>query len=341
MPAPIVREGGLTAMLSYLDFFSTNVQRTATSTAANCCRSLPVDTFEQVLSIAPILRGVLGYSDQRVVENACLGLVRIVDSFRHHPDKLERLLDADLIAAVLALLVPGQATVGPGTYTQVLRMLAHAARASPEVAIALVDQDIAATVYLILVGVGAPTPDGTETAAIRQQHADDDMLVLGNLVHRPKDQVQEALSLVTELLPTLPRDGVFSSKPGKADKKVKVKREEDDDPGAALLAAAPAVPDGNVDVEIKVEEGVSPPAVASASSTRAAANDRRIAHVSGTDRRANVVRFHTLLLPTLVDVYSASVGVQVRTKALLGMAKTIQFCPEDALDQILEVRRSR
>jgi E3 ubiquitin-protein ligase TRIP12 len=47
-PASIVREGGLTACLTYLDFFPTSTQRTAVTTAANCCRSLPHDSFPVV-----------------------------------------------------------------------------------------------------------------------------------------------------------------------------------------------------------------------------------------------------------------------------------------------------
>ena len=40
-PSSIVREGGLTACLTYLDFFATSTQRTAVTTAANCCRNIP------------------------------------------------------------------------------------------------------------------------------------------------------------------------------------------------------------------------------------------------------------------------------------------------------------
>ena len=44
-PSSIVREGGLSACLQYLDFFATSTQRTAVTTAANCCRNIPEDSF--------------------------------------------------------------------------------------------------------------------------------------------------------------------------------------------------------------------------------------------------------------------------------------------------------
>ena len=48
-PAAIVRSGGLTAVLSFLDFFPTSVQRIAVRTAANSCFRVPADAFRLVL----------------------------------------------------------------------------------------------------------------------------------------------------------------------------------------------------------------------------------------------------------------------------------------------------
>lgn len=210
MPGSVVREGGLTALLTYLDFFSTHVQRTAVTAAANCCRSLSVDSFPMVQEITPILQNVLSYSDQRVVEQACMAVTRIVDSYRHHPDKLEALLTADLLGPIEKLLIPGNASpIGSSTYTQVLRMLGIAAKASPEVSIALIEMNIANTLYSLLGGL-SPPPPGEEIAGVKKHREENDMYVLQNLVHRPKEQVQEALVLVGELLPALPR-GTFIS----------------------------------------------------------------------------------------------------------------------------------
>ncbi|KAI5283839.1 Ubiquitin fusion degradation protein 4, partial [Ascosphaera aggregata] len=65
-PAAIVREGGLTACLTYLDFFPTSTQRTAVTTAANCCRNLSPDSFNVVRDVMPILLNVLNSNDQKV-----------------------------------------------------------------------------------------------------------------------------------------------------------------------------------------------------------------------------------------------------------------------------------
>lgn len=207
MPSAIVREGGLGALLTYLDFFSFHVQRTAVTAAANCCRSLSSDSFSMVRDVMPILKNVLGYPDQRVVEQGCLAVVRIVESYRHHPDKLGALLTADLLAAVRALLNPDSAAVGAGTCTQILKMLAIASKGSPEVGIALVELNIADTLYHLLTGISPPefVSDAGAQVVMRPAAEQDDMLVMQNLVQRPKDQIQETLGLVCELLPPLPR----------------------------------------------------------------------------------------------------------------------------------------
>lgn len=49
-------------------------------------------------------------------------------------------------------------------------------------------------------------------------------------------------------------------------------------------------------------------------------------------------RFFALLLPILLDVYVASVGVQVRSKAFQSMLKIVQYCHQEYLRTILTVR---
>jgi E3 ubiquitin-protein ligase TRIP12 len=160
-----------------------------------------------VRDVMPIIKNVLGYPDQKVVEQACLAVVRIVESYRHYPDKLEALLTADLLSAIRALLNPDSTTVGAGTYTQILKMLATASKASPQVGMALMELNIANTLYHLLTGVAAPEFNSEfGVQVVKRVGAElDDMLVMQNLVQRPKDQIQETLGLVCELLPPLPR----------------------------------------------------------------------------------------------------------------------------------------
>jgi E3 ubiquitin-protein ligase TRIP12 len=57
----LFRSGGLMAVLSYLDFVPTGVQRAAMSTAAAMCRQAPPDCFAMVKDAVPNLTGKLAH----------------------------------------------------------------------------------------------------------------------------------------------------------------------------------------------------------------------------------------------------------------------------------------
>lgn len=200
-PSSIVREGGLTACLTYLDFFATSTQRTAVTTAANCCRNIPEESFTVIKDVMPILLNVLSSSDQKVVEQASLCVSRVVESFRYHPSKLEELVSTDLLKAVLRLLLPGTTNlIGPSIHTQFLRVLAFTAKASARLSAELFKMNVVETLYQILTGVSPP--DATDDGSSKL----DSIVVMQALIHRPREQVIETLNVICELLPGMPRE---------------------------------------------------------------------------------------------------------------------------------------
>ncbi|CAI6331682.1 unnamed protein product [Periconia digitata] len=202
-PSSIVREGGLTACLTYLDFFATSTQRTAVTTAANCCRNIPSDSFSTVRDVMPILKDILNNNDQKVVEQGCMCVSRIVQSFKHQEDKLEELVSPQLLRAILRLLLPGTANmIGPNIHTQFLQVLAYTAKASPQLSAELFKMNVVDTLFQILTGVSPPA-DGDNVAK-----RIDTVVIMQALVHRPKDQVYETLNVICELLPDLPKEGL-------------------------------------------------------------------------------------------------------------------------------------
>ena len=203
-PSSIVREGGLTACLTYLDFFATSTQRTAVTTAANCCRNIPEDSFPTVRDVMPILLHTLSSSDQRVVEQASLCVSRIVDSFKYQESKLEELVSADLLKAILRLLLPGSTNmIGPNIHTQFLRVLSFTARASPRLSVELLKMNVVDTLYQILTGVSAPA--GTDDAAFKI----DKNVIMQAIIRTPRDQIFETLNVICELLPAISRDNLM------------------------------------------------------------------------------------------------------------------------------------
>ncbi|KAK5078435.1 Ubiquitin fusion degradation protein 4 [Lithohypha guttulata] len=202
-PASIVREGGLTACLQYLDFFATGTQRTAVTTAANCCRNIPHDSFAVIRDVMPILQNVLVGHDQKVVEQGCLCVTRIVDSFKYSPEKLEQLVDPPLLQAILGLLLPGTTNlIGANIHTEFLRVLAIVSRNSPRLSTELLKLNVVDTLYQILTGVSPPSDTADAASAI------DSVVIMQTLIHRPREQIYEALNVICELLPRVSIEGV-------------------------------------------------------------------------------------------------------------------------------------
>ncbi|CAI7621911.1 unnamed protein product [Penicillium pancosmium] len=198
-PASIVREGGLTACLTYLEFFPTSTQRTAVTTAANCCRNLPHDSFPVVRDVMPTLLNVLSSNDPKVVEQGCLCVSRIVESYKYRSENLEELIEPAMLKAILRLLLPGTTNlIGPHIHTQFLRVLAITAKASPRLSIDLLKMNVVDTLYQILTGVSPP--EDTDNTAVKM----DSVLVMQALIHRPREQVFETLNVICELLPGVP-----------------------------------------------------------------------------------------------------------------------------------------
>lgn len=169
-----------------------------------------------IRDVFPTIRNVLSYSDQRLVEYGCMCVIRIIESFyRSQTAELESLVDASLIRAVNNLLLPpsGTTLIDASTSTSFMRALSYASKASPTITITLLEAGIADTLYAFLTGV---LPSAANPGHENEDQGDAesgqgfggslaDMAVMQNLAHRPKDQVEEALSLISELMPPLPR----------------------------------------------------------------------------------------------------------------------------------------
>ena len=100
------------AVLSYLDFFSTGVQRVALSTAADMCKKLPLDAAEFVMEAVPLLTNLLQYHDAKVLEQASVCLTRIAEAFASSPDKLDELCNHVLVDQAASLIFTSNSGVG-------------------------------------------------------------------------------------------------------------------------------------------------------------------------------------------------------------------------------------
>ncbi|KAK4761209.1 hypothetical protein SAY87_006102 [Trapa incisa] len=195
-PTACLRAGALMAVLSYLDFFSTGVQRVALSTAANMCRKLPSDAADFVMEAVPLLTNLLQYHDSKVLEHASVCLTRIAEAFTSSPDKLDELCNHGLVTQAAALISSSnagsaQTFLSTSTYTGLIRILATCASGSPLGAKTLLLLGISGTLQDILSGSGV-FANGSVPPALS----------------RPPEQIFEIVNLANELLPPLPQGSV-------------------------------------------------------------------------------------------------------------------------------------
>lgn len=153
----------------------------------------------------PILQNVLVSPDQKVVEQGCLCVTRIIDSFKHNHEKLEELIDAPLLKLVLGLLLPGTTNlIGLNIHTEFLRVLAIIAHASPRLSMELLKMNVVDTLYQILTGVSPPDDNANANSKIGS------VVIMQALIHRPREQVYETLNVICELLPRPKGRSLFS-----------------------------------------------------------------------------------------------------------------------------------
>ncbi|KNA15559.1 hypothetical protein SOVF_097120 [Spinacia oleracea] len=192
-PTACLRAGALMAVLSYLDFFSTGVQRVALATAANMCKKLSSDAADFVMEAVPHLTNLLQYHDAKVLEHASVCLTRIVEAFASSADKLDELCNHGLVTQVASLISTsnsggGQASLSTPTYTGLVRLLATCASGSTVGAKTLLLLGVSGILKDILAGSG----------------------LVGNMsvspaLSRPPEQIFEIVNLANELLPPLPQ----------------------------------------------------------------------------------------------------------------------------------------
>ncbi|KAF6266557.1 hypothetical protein COO60DRAFT_1697133 [Scenedesmus sp. NREL 46B-D3] len=197
-PQALLQHGGLLAVLSFLDFFPTGVQRTAVATAATMCTGLGPSHVSAVKDALPVLCNLLQYQDAKVVDNACMALLHIAEAYAHHAPLLEQLQSAGLINQALQLIsineggaAGSSAQTSVGTYFGMIKLLSTCASGSAAIAQQLLKAGVIDTLRQLLANCAMLGSSGS---------------VSGSVLRTP-DQLFEVMTLAHELLPAVPDAG--------------------------------------------------------------------------------------------------------------------------------------
>ncbi|KAK7267606.1 hypothetical protein RIF29_20284 [Crotalaria pallida] len=189
-PLACLQAGAIMAVLNYIDFFSTSIQRVALSTVVNICKKLPSDGPSHFMEAVPILCNLLQYEDRQLVENVATCLIKIVERVAQSSEMLDELCKHGLIQQVTHLLSSnGRTTLSRLTYNGLIGLLVKLSSGSVVAFRTLHELSISSTLREIL-----STSDLSHEVSTSQ-------LVGGHC-----NQVYEVLKLLNELLPGIAKD---------------------------------------------------------------------------------------------------------------------------------------
>ncbi|KIY98523.1 E3 ubiquitin-protein ligase TRIP12, partial [Monoraphidium neglectum] len=192
-PASLLQQGGLTAVLSYLDFFPTGVQRVAVATAAKMCGALAPQHAGAARDAVPLLTNLLQYQDGRIVDSACAALCCVAEAFSGDAALQGLLLSSGATGQAAQLVALSGATGGMaaqlslGTYYGLIRLLATCAAGSPAVAESLLQGPLVDTLRQLLAGSAMLSSAAGQACVLRTA-----------------DQLSEVVGLAAALLPPVP-----------------------------------------------------------------------------------------------------------------------------------------
>lgn len=180
------------AVLSFIDFFSSSVQRSALHAVANMCKHVTAAHFDSIRSSIPQLTNFLGYSDAKILQLAVSCLQQLAATFALEPSRLAEILSPESIKGLMMMIVRSDRP-GPAVHTDVTSCLSIAVKAGRAQQQVVLDTGLIASVRSVL-RASVSSGDGAQS--------------------RTSQQLLELLSLVSDLLPSLP-PGMLSESSGR------------------------------------------------------------------------------------------------------------------------------
>uniref|UniRef100_A0A2P2M427 HECT-type E3 ubiquitin transferase n=1 Tax=Rhizophora mucronata TaxID=61149 RepID=A0A2P2M427_RHIMU len=189
-PLACLQGGAIMAVLKFIDFFSTSVQRVALLTVVNICKKLPTECPSPFMEAVPILCNLLQYEDQQLVENVAICLIRIAEQVIQSSGMSEEICKHGLINQATHLIhLNSRTTLSQPTYNGLIGLLAKLSSGSTLALRTLYELNISAILKEILATYGL-------------SHGMSSPLMIDG----QGNQVHEVLKLLNELLPTVARD---------------------------------------------------------------------------------------------------------------------------------------
>ncbi|XP_023527252.1 E3 ubiquitin-protein ligase UPL4-like isoform X1 [Cucurbita pepo subsp. pepo] len=185
-PVACLEGGAVMAVLTFIDFFSSSIQRTALRTVVNICKKLPSECPQTLIEAVPILCNLFQHDDGELVENVARCMIKIAECAHQSCEILDGLCQHGLIQQVIRLInLNSRTSLSQTIYNDLLGILVKLSSGSIVAFKTLYELDISNTLKEILSVYNLS--HGMSSCAV---------------VDGQRNQVCEVLKLLNELLPT-------------------------------------------------------------------------------------------------------------------------------------------
>ncbi len=141
-PGAVLRDGGMTAVLAYLDFFAVAVQRKAVEAAAYMCRGATAELREQVEGSLDSLLKLLEYEDGQVASRAMEAVALVAEHWCSSADLMDVLFQKGRTSESILRVLADPALPH---WSRAVRTLQLGCQISPSVLVAALQQGLAAS----------------------------------------------------------------------------------------------------------------------------------------------------------------------------------------------------
>ena len=292
----ILEHGGLTALLSFLDFFPISVQRIAVQCASNLLMKIPENMLELCVDSGTTLENLLQYSDQKLVEEACLAVCNLFNSLarsrrnqsaQSSGSLLQKVVTDQMLSNVIQLLkvyADGSAgssssvLLSTSTFVTFMKTLKLVSDESPALATKLLDFRVGDLLMILL------QTDATEST-------------------KPSEQLIIFLDLAISFLPSNETDSTLSD-------------------GKSFFGSRKTTNSGSyADYLPQLEFPVK--------------HQEYLDAESEADR-ASLVNFASGSIPILIDTFYSSINTSVRIKILITITRIVSLLSHDQLNTSLK-----
>ncbi|XP_038904018.1 E3 ubiquitin-protein ligase UPL4 [Benincasa hispida] len=186
-PVACLEGGAVMAVLTFIDFFPTIIQRTALRIVVNVCKKLPSECPPNLIEAVPILCNLLQYDDGELVENVARCMIKIAECTQQSCELLDGLCRHGLIQQAIRLInLNSRTTLSQTVYNDLLGVLIKLSSGSIVAFETLYELNISNTLKDILSVYNLSHGVSSSCAVVDGQ----------------RNQVCEVLTLLNELLPT-------------------------------------------------------------------------------------------------------------------------------------------